>query len=135
MKKRVRTGILKYGIFGAICAAFVLLYCFSRDFSQQSLAEKYRILCDAFTIPGLLSLGIGVLLWASNDGIFNGLSYCLNVAWRALIPGGRAKTERYYDYVTRKGEKKLTGYGFLFVGGGVCMAVAAVFLALFYRVY
>lgn len=135
MSKRVRTGLIKYGIFAVICVAFALVYCNSREFSQQNLPEKYRILCDAFSIPGLLSLCVGALMWASNDGIFNGLSYCLGVAWKALIPGGRAKTERYYDYVTRRNEKKLTGYGFLLIGGGVCMAVAVVFLILFYRVY
>lgn len=135
MSKKAQTRLLKYGITGGICLLLALVYCAARDFFQLELAEKYRVLCDAFTIPGLLCLCVGALIWASNDGFFYGLSYCLNVAWRALIPGARYKTERYYDYVTRKKEKRIPGYGFLFLVGGVCMAVAIVFLVLFYRIY
>ena len=135
MSEKLRARLLKYGISAAVCIGLVALYCGTRDFSKMQLVEKYRTLCDAFTIPGLLALCVGVLIWASNDGFFFGLSYCLNVAWRALIPGARYKHERYYDYVTRKREKRISGYGFLFLVGGVCMAVALVFMALFYRIY
>ena len=131
----MRTNLLKYGISGAVCLGLAVFYCGVRDFSQMELVEKYRTLCDGFTIPGLLCLCLGVLIWASNDGVLYGLSYCLNVAWRALIPGARYKHERYYDYITRKKEKRITGYGFLFLVGGVCMAIALVFMALFYRIY
>ena len=124
MSEKLRNRLLKYGISAGICAGVAVFYCTTRNFSQMELVEKYRTLCDAFTIPGLLCLCVGVLIWASNDGFFYGLSYCLNVAWRALIPGARYKTE-----------KQITGYGFLFLVGGVCMALALVFMALFYRIY
>ena len=135
MSEKMRKRILKYGVTGGLCALIVAVYCVVRDFSQLELVEKYRTLCDAFTVPGLLCLCVGVLIWASNDGLFYGLSYCMNVAWRALIPGARYKTERYYDYVTRKKERRIPGYGFLFLCGGVCMAIALMFMALFYRIY
>lgn len=135
MSEKTRNRLLKYGITGSACALIAVFYCWVRDFSQMELVEKYRTLCDAFTVPGLLCLCVGVLIWASNDGLFYGLSYCLNVAWRALIPGARHNVERYYDYVTRKKEKQFSGYGFLFLCGGVCMAIALVFMALFYRIY
>ena len=135
MSKKVKARLLKYGITGGICLCLAVFYCVARDFSQLELVEKYRVLCDGFTIPGLLSLCVGVLIWASNDGIFYGLGYCLDVARKALIPGGRYKMEKYYDYVMRHKEKIITGYGFLFVCGGVCMAAAIVFLVLFYSTY
>ena len=135
MSDKLRVRLLKYGISAAVCLILVVFYCGVRDFSQMELVEKYRTLCDAFTIPGLLCLCVGVLIWASNDGVLYGLSYCLNVAWRALIPGARYKHERYYDYVTRKREKRISGYGFLFLVGVACMAIAIVFMALFYRIY
>ncbi len=127
--------LLKYGITAGLCLALGAVYCLTRNFMELSLVGKYRLLCDAFTIPGILCLCVGVLLWVSNDGFFYGLGYCLEIAWRALLPGGRQKMERYYDYVTRKRQKKVTGYGFLFVCGGVCMALAIVFMVLFYRLY
>ena len=135
MSEKLRARLLKYGISAVVCAIMVAFYCGVRGFSQMELVERYRTLCDAFTIPGLLCLCVGVLIWVSNDGFFYGLSYCLNVAWRALIPGARQRVERYYDYVTRKKEKRITGFGFLFLVGGVCMAIAIVFMVLFYRIY
>ena len=125
---------LKYGVFTAICVVLVVFYCASRDFSQLTRAEKYRTLCDAFTIPGLISLGLGALIWASGDGIFCGLQYSLRMAFRGLLPGAYPQ-ERYYDYLTRTREKKRSGYGFLLLGGGVCMGIALVLLALFYCIY
>lgn len=135
MSKRLRNGLLKYGITAVVCGAFAVFYCSVRDFSQMETVERYRTLCDAFTVPGLLALCVGTLLWVSNDGLFYGIGYCLEVTWRALIPGGRRKMERYYDYVQRKKGKKITGFGFLFVCGGVCMGIALIFMVLFYRIY
>ncbi len=131
MKKR----LIKHGVAAAVCAAAAVCYCAAREFSAMPLLDKYRTLCDAFTVPGLLALCVGVLLWASNDGLFCGLGYCLDVACKALIPGGRKKIEKYYDYVQHRKGKAVTGYGFLFFWGGVCMAAAALFMALFYRLY
>lgn len=127
--------LLKHGITGAVCLALAAVYALTRDFAVLGQVAKFRILCDAFTIPGILCLCVGALLWVSNDGFFYGLSYCLEIAWKALIPGGRRKMEKYYDYVTRKKEKKITGYGFLFAWGGACMALAILFMILFYHLY
>ena len=135
MKRNWKMGrkvLLKYGIPGGICLGIAEVYCYSRQFFYLETAEKYRVLCDAFTVPGLLCLCIGALIWASNDGFFCGIGYCLKAAWRGLIPGVGHKTEGYYDYVTRKQEKRIIGYGFLFVDGAVCMAAALVFFCLFY---
>lgn len=135
MSENVRKNLLKYGITSGVCIAIAVFFCVVRDFSQMSLVVRYRTICDAFTVPGLLCLCVAALLWVSNEGFFYGLGYCLDVTRKALIPGGRKKMERYYDYVQRHSQKKVTGYGFLFVCGGVCMAIAVVFLILFYRVY
>lgn len=135
MSEKLRRNLLKYGITGVLCVALAVVYCVLRDFPKLPLVEKYRTLCDAFTVPGLLAICVGVLLWSSNDGLFNGLGYCLNITWKSLIPGGRQKIMRYYDYVQSRKKKKITGYGFLFVCGGACMVIAAVFMVLFYSIY
>ncbi len=136
MSGRLRKNLLKYGITVGICLAFAAIFCFSRDILRQTLTVKYRILCDAFTVPGAICLCLGVLIWASTDGFFDGLTYCLAIAWRSMIPGGRATPpEKYYDYVQRKREKRITGYGFIPIVGAVFMAVAIVFLLLFNSVY
>lgn len=135
MSERLRKNLLKYGISVAVCAAFAIFFCSVRDFGEMGRLDRYRTLCDAFTIPGMICLCLGALLWISNDGFFYGLGYCLEVAWRALIPGARRTMESYYDYVQRKRGKKVTGYSFLFVVGGLCMVIALVFMALFFKLY
>ena len=49
-------------ITGGVCAALVWLYISQREFAAQSQMEQYRILCDAFTIPGVISIMLGFLL-------------------------------------------------------------------------
>jgi len=129
----VKGKIWKHGITGCVCVGLGVFYCALRNFGGLALVEKYRTLCDAFTVPGLLCLCVGVLLWVSGDGFFCGLGYCLNVARKALLPGGRKKMETYYAYLQRHRQKPAKGYGFLFLWGGICMTAALVFLLLFYR--
>ena len=119
----------KYAITGGICAAFAALYCALRSFPQMPLPEKYRTLCDAFTVPGILCLCLGALLWAGKHGAFSGIGYCLRVAGNALLPGHR-KQETYYDYVHRR-RNRPTG-GFLLAIGAACITVAVTFLAVYY---
>lgn len=132
MSEERKAKLLKYGICIAACTALSLFYIFVRDFPQQELAQKYRILCDAFTVPGLLALLVGGLLAVVNEGALDGIGYACGTAFKALLPGGRLRTEKYYDYVQRKRAKRIKGYGFLFVVGGIWMAVALVFMVLFY---
>jgi len=135
VSKRLRNNLLKYGITGFACLGLAVVYCVLRDVTHLPRVDQYRTLCDAFTIPGVLALCVGLLLWVSNDGFFYGLGYCLDVTRKALIPGGRRKIEKYYDYVQRHRDKKITGFGFLYICGGVCMVIAVVFLVLFYGIY
>ena len=122
----------KYAITGFSCLAVAMLYCGLRDFSQMELPEKYRTLCDGFTVPGVLCLCLGALLWAGKNGAFSGIGYCFRVAGNALLPGHREQ-ETYYDYARR--HQSRPPYGFLLITGTVCLAIAITFLMLFYRMY
>lgn len=106
--------------------------------AAQTSAERYKILCDAFTVPGVLILAVGALVWLSAQGATDSITYLIGGIFKRLIPIGRWKEERfekYYDFVERKRAKRPKGYGFIFVIGGVFMAIAIVFMILFYRVY
>lgn len=132
MSEKGKSNLLKYGITIAVCIIMSLFYIILRDFPQQELAENYRILCDSFTVPGVLALLSGALIAVTNEGALDGITYACGTAFKALLPGGRLKIEKYYDYVQRKKEKRIKGYGFLFVVGGVWMALALLFMILFY---
>ena len=115
--------------------AFAIFFCSVRDFGQMGLLERYRTLCDAFTIPGILLLCVGGLTWASSLGALDGLAYVFHVMAKGLIPGKRLEMLKYSDYVMERREKESIGFGFLLISGAVVMAISIVFLILFYTLY
>lgn len=132
MSTHAKTNLAKYGGCVLFTGLLIWAYLGPRDFAGATLQDQYRMLCDAFTVPGLLMILIGAMIWVSNEGALNGISYCLRLAVFALIPGKRKDGyEKYGDYVERKSQKRVSGYGFLFQCGAVVMVVALVFLALY----
>lgn len=130
-----QTGIaFKYGLtaLGGVLTTVVFLK--SRQFSMQlPAAERYRLLCDAFTVPGLLLMLSAALIALSNAGSFHGLGYLTSFALRVLIPAFGPPDESYGDYLKRKEKKgRVKGYGFLLQVGLVFFLPALIFLLLFY---
>lgn len=137
MKKRVLSILLKYGITVLIGFAMVMAVLDFHGFAEAaSQVERYRILSDAFTIPGVILLMCGLLVFIANEGAFEGISYAVTYAVKMLIPGSSKEHERYGDYLERRREKgKAHGYGFLFITGGAFFLTAVLFILLFYSVY
>ena len=137
MSDRAKINLTKYGITCGLAFVLIWIYCSSRDLFLQSTMERWRILCDAFTLPGLTYIMVGFLMMIANEGFFDMFSYAASKAAGMLLPGrGFAdKHEKFYDYVMRKRDKRVTSFGFLFVVGGVLMAFALVFMGLFYGAY
>jgi hypothetical protein len=88
-------------------------------------------LADAFTIPGVIFIMVGCLVAISTTGFFDSISYAMKSLARAIIPFHDTTDEKYYDYKTKKESKRFTGYGFIFVVGGVFTAISLVFTVLF----
>lgn len=134
MSERAKSNLLKYGISIGVCLLLAVVYLIFADFLNEELTlkDQLRILCDAFTLPGMLCVFGGVLVWLGNEGTFDGIGYVLSYAFHALLPGSLNKRESYKEYLERKSGKRTTGYGFIFVVGLVCMVLAFLFLALFH---
>ena len=133
MSKQARIRLIKYGAAAVFVGILAYIYIAERDFAGAALVEKYWMLCDALTIPGILLIMFGSMVWVANMGALDGIAYALTHTLRSLIPGMRAGAdEKYADYVERRREKPVRGYGFLFVSGCITMAVALVFMALFF---
>ncbi len=111
------------------------LVLWGNDFSAQTLVDKYRLLADAFTIPGVIFIMVGALVFVSTAGFFDMLSYALGRFAGAFIPFYRKKDETFFDYKTRKSEERFRGYSFLFYVGILFLVIAGVFMILFFSVY
>lgn len=132
MSERLGKNLLKYGICSAVCLAYAAFHCFSRGITQMSAVDLYRTVSDGFTVPGMLCVFAGLLVWLSNEGVFNGIGYVLKYAAKSLMFfTRRGEVEKYSDYVESRKDKEITGYSFLFVVGGICLVIAVVFVFLY----
>lgn len=135
MKKPSTKTLFKYVIGYAFCAAIAFLYLALRDFAAAPELEQCRMLSDAFLIPGLLCILVALLIMIANEGTLDGISYMAGRALSMLIPGLRRRDETFYDYIERKRNHRLRGYGFLFVVGGCILIVSLYFYIRFYQLY
>ena len=132
---KIKAILKKYSIALIIGISMCLLVLSGNDFSTQSLVDKYRILTDAFSIPGIVFIMVGALVFVSTEGFFDMLSYGLGKFASSLIPFNRKKDESFFDYKTRKNEERFSGYSFLFYVGIFFLVIAGVFMILFFSVY
>lgn len=134
MSKQLKSLLIKSGTALVLGLGIALAFYNSRNGEALDLVEQYRVLCDAFTIPGLMMILVGLLLWLSGLGALDAIGYLFRYVVQAFVPGV-TKVAHYLDYVEEQREKRAKGYGFLFVAGGILMVVAIVYLVLFYGVY
>lgn len=140
MKKLLAKPWMKYVVTVAINLAVAACYFFNTIPAEQialvERADLAMILCDAFFLPGVFTLMIGLLLWVASEGALDGVGYLGSCLIKTLIPGKHGTFERYGDYLERKREnRKKGGEGFLVIIGCVFVLIALLFLALFYRFY
>jgi hypothetical protein len=139
VSQSLRKNLIKCGV--AMGLSLILVYAFVAlrvdlfDLGSVELVDLYLILCDAFTIPGLLMLMFGLLMTISNQGALDGLGYVAINGLKMLIPGAATRMERYKEYVERRRANRVKGYGFLYVVAAVLLAIAGIFLILFYSLY
>ena len=136
--KNAKNILLKYGITTACAGLLVWLFLDLRDFTKVAdVAERYKMLADAFTIPGVILVMLAALVWISTDGFFDGLSYIFSRIGGMILPfyGAQKAHQTYYDYKMSKKDKRIKGYGFLFFVGLAFVAVAVVFTCLHASVY
>lgn len=129
--KDIRSTVIKYAVtafFGGIITAVTLM---AHGFSEAASAvERYTILANGFTIPGVILLMIGVLMLISKDGFFDMVTFGLGRLGKALIPFSKKTDESFYDYKVRKSEQRLTGFSCVFVVGAVFLALGILFTVL-----
>ena len=137
MSTKVKSILLRYGIAVAAGALLTLLLLDLHGYVLATEAvDRYRIMSDAFTIPGMLLVMLGCMVWIGGTGALDGIGYTLRHLASRLLPFIGGKDERYYDYVARKKTVRKKGGGaFLVLTGLAFLAVSVVFMVLFYQLY
>ena len=138
MSKKTINLLVSYAV--ALILGGVMAYIVASNYgfaAAETNVIRYRILCDAFTIPGVTLVCLGALSWIARQGTFDGLTYAV----RFLFHWVHRETRhlRFYDYVEerreKRAEKEKNSFLFLLITGAVFLLAAGVFMALFYSVY
>ncbi len=134
-KKKSLIPILVTLAFSIAATAIVLVI--RKYFTLTDYFEKMSALSDAFFVPGILLIGFGVLVFVANDGFFDIFSYGMIKListmriHRRKDPDGPAD---FFEYrMAKHGEKKPLPV-YLFIIGGIDLALAVVFLILYQSV-
>jgi hypothetical protein len=130
MKKYLKY-IITTGIGILMCVGVILIGDIS---NQESISDVMKILTNAFFVPGILILGFGLLILASNGGTFDMLSYGTKKFFDLFRrPQYRKITDTFYDYRKAKQENPIDFMYMIFIGLGF-LVISVVFLVLYYQV-
>ena len=132
--------IVKHLLLLAVALSISAIYILPKDLKSMPLYERYRVLADGFTIPGLLLVCFGLLLYLSNLGALDGFLYGVRTAVNMLLPifkiGHRSSgQESYGEYLERRKSNRIHGYAFILHVGILLMIIAVYFILRFDKVY
>lgn len=122
--------LIKYLITLVVGGLLTLWMAVSRGVMEPIEPVKlYHILCDSFFVVGFFITAIGVLVFVSNEGAFDGIVYSVR-AFVNIFRKNKRKHESYYDFRTARAEHKFS-FGFLLICGAVFLAISAVMYVLY----
>ncbi len=122
-----------YSLFIAVLS-FVTICMANGAFKSDSLANTLRFTCDAAFAVGVIFTGIGLIIFSSDSGTFDGFSFSVH---KLLTLGRRNEKdilEGYGSYKERKHQKKAE-YGHYLVVGGAFLVIAVILVIGFNKVY
>ena len=93
--------------------------------------EIFKILCDCFTVPGLVLVFVGLLVVCSNGGTFDMLGFGVKKFFGLFKKESDKQT--FYEYRQNKLANRRS-FWYLLVVGGVFVAAAVIFLILYHNV-
>lgn len=94
--------------------------------------SRLRMLTDAFFTAGVLVFGIGSLIFASQEGVFDGLTYSMKQLWWIFQFRNRGdKHENFREYKKRLSEKPKARFAHMMICGAVLLVIAGIFTLIF----
>lgn len=129
-KKQVKTWV-KYLSTTIALLVVSLVICLSRDlFVRTEPSEIIKILCDAFSVPGIVYVCFGLLSICNQQGTFDGLGYTFK-SWTRVMKNYKndeRNPKSYSEYKESvKGKRKILWHfiivGFCFIAVGVVLSI------------
>ena len=121
----------KYLVTICVAITFVILVLSIQDSWQHTGQVLMGEISNAFFVPGVLLLCFGALLWASNGGAFDMLTYAIMKLFDSLKKDvTKVKYRTFYDYQEAQKDKKLSFAHYLIVGAGF-IVIALIFYILY----
>ena len=129
MEKKTRDFLIALAVGAGLTLAAVLV-----GFLDQN-RTVLQVLCDGFTVSGVLLLCFSGLVWSRNQGTFDMISFGVSriTKFRYGKLDDEERKESFYDYRQRKSATRQNATASL-KAGAVYMALALVFLLLFFLI-
>lgn len=126
--------VYKYLITVAVGLVITFIALLARDiFNLTATVDFMKAFCDAFFVSGVVLVCVGGLVFVSNGGVFDMITYGVkNLFWLFKKNPADRKYKDFYEYREAMKEKKRS-YGYMVIVGLAYIAVSLIFLALYYN--
>ena len=124
--------VYRYLITTGVGMLIVLLIVLMKNgFTETDVEIAMQIWCDAFFVSGVFLTCGGLIVVASNGGVFDMLGYAVSLLWYTFKSSKvERKYKTFYDYrEARKDRKRSVSY--VLIVGVVLLAISVVFLILY----
>ena len=112
---------------------FIVIICIKKIWNEGETYEVMRMLSDACFVPGVLIAGMGLIVFASNGGVFDMLAYGMIRFFDLFKRDPRNKKYKdFYEYREAKKDRK-RGMAFMLIVGAVFILFAVIFLIVYYQ--
>lgn len=124
--------VYRYLITTGVGMLIVLLIVLMKNgFTETDVEIAMQIWCDAFFVSGVFLTCGGLIVVASNGGVFDMLGYAVSLLWYTFKSSKvERKYKTFYDYrEARKDRKRSVSY--VLIVGLAMLAISVVFLILY----
>lgn len=124
--------VYRYLITTGVGMLIVLLIVLMKNgFTETDVEIAMQIWCDAFFVSGVFLTCGGLIVVASNGGVFDMLGYAVSLLWHTFKSSKvERKYKTFYDYrEARKDRKRSVSY--VLIVGLALLAISVVFLILY----
>lgn len=124
--------VYRYLITTGVGMLIVLLIVLMKNgFTETDVEIAMQIWCDAFFVSGVFLTCGGLIVVASNGGVFDMLGYAVSLLWYTFKSSKvERKYKTFYDYrEARKDRKRSVSY--VLIVGLALLAISVVFLILY----